>query len=139
MTTLDTGISDAPLLRKRSVTALAAAALAVGGFVAVSLALKSLAHLALAALRLSEDSYGQCAEYILVTALAMYSVRKALDAASIRYRGKVIVSFFVVIIALVMGYALTSGILKVDFLTSLLQMSALGLFAYLQFWTHDGR
>jgi hypothetical protein len=138
MTTLEAGITHLPRLRKRSVTAFAAAALAVIGFVVVSLALKSLAHLVLSSLALFEDSYGQCAEYILITALSMYIVRKGLDAAGLRHHGKFVFTLFLAISVLVMAIALSSGIMKVDFWISLLQMAALCLFAYLQFWTHDG-
>ncbi len=139
MTTLDTGITDVPLPRKRSAMAFATAALAVAGFVGVSLALQSLAHRALAAFGLVEDAYGQCAQYILVTALSMYAVRKGFDLAGMKYSGTVIVALFLAISVMVLAAALSSGVMKVDFLISLLQMSALCGFAYLQFWRHEGR
>ena len=138
MTTFDSGTADVPLLRKRSALALAVAALAVVGFVAVSLALKSAAHLALVSFGLLEDSYGQCGEYILVTGVSMFAVRKGLDLTAIKYNGRIIFYFFLSISILVMAFALSSGFMKVDFLISLLQMSALCLFAYLQFWARDG-
>jgi hypothetical protein len=68
----------------------------------------------------------------------MYAVRKGFDAARIRYSGKVIVSFFLSISVMVLAAALSSGVMKVDFLISLLQMSALCGCAYSQFWRHDG-
>jgi len=138
MTTLDAGATDVPLRRGRSAfSALAVAAVAVAGFVVCSLVLKSLAHVALGSLRLVEDSFGQSAEYILITAGAMFAVRKTMDLLSIRYEGRVVFSFFFAISALVMTFALSSGFMRVDFLVSLVRMSALCLFAYLQFWRND--
>ena len=139
MTTFETGVTDVPLPRKRSVMALATAVLAVAGFVGVSLVLQSLTHRALAVLGLVEDAYGQCAQYIVVTAVSTYAVRKAFDLGGIRYSGKVIVGLFLTISIMVLAAALSSGVMKVDFLISLLQMSALCGFAYLQFWRHGGR
>ncbi len=139
MTALANGITDVQPLRKRSVMMVATAALAVAGFVGVSLALGSLATLALTGLGLVEDSYGQCAQYILTTGLSMYVVRAGFDALGIRYSGTMIVSFFLAISLLVMAFALSSGFMRVDFAISLLQMSALCLFAYLQFAARDGR
>jgi hypothetical protein len=139
MTTLDSGITHLPPLRKRSVTAFAAAAMAVAAFVAISLALKSMAHMALVATGLVEDAFGQCTEYVVVTALSMGLVRRLLDAASLRYGGRTIFIVFLSISVLVMAFALSSGMMKVDLLISLLQMSALCVSAYLQFWTRDGR
>jgi hypothetical protein len=137
MTTLDAGITHVPLFRKRSIVALAAAALAVAGFVAVSLALKFSVHLALASLGLVEDSYGQCAEFILISGVSMFVARKAMDTATMRYNGKLIFFVFLAISIMTMAFALSSGIMKVNFLISLLQMAALCAFSYLQFWTHD--
>ncbi len=137
MTTLDAGTTDVPLFRKPSALAVAAAALAVAGFVVVSLALKSAAHFALASLGLVEDSYGQCAEFIVVSGVSMFAVRKALDLTTVRYNGKMIFCFFLAISIMTLSVALSSGIMKVNFFISLLQMSALCVFAYLQFWMHE--
>jgi hypothetical protein len=139
MTTLDAGMTDVPLRRRRpTLTALAAAATAVAGFVVTSLVLKSLAHIALRALGLVEGSFGQTAEYVLVTGASMFAVRKTMNLMAIRYQGRLIVSIFMTISALILSFALASGIMKVDFVHSLLQMAALCLFAYLQFWGRDG-
>jgi len=64
----------------------------------------------------------------------MFAVRKAMNLLGIRYDGRIIFSAFLAISVLVMVFAVSSGSMKVDFLISLLQMSALCLFAYLQFW-----
>jgi hypothetical protein len=139
MTTLDAGITDVPLSRQRSVMGLLAAVLAVAAFVAVSLALKSAAHLALVSFGLIEDAYGQCAEFTLISGASMFAARKLLDLTALQYNGKIIVLFFMAISGLTMAFALSSGIMKVDFFISFLQMSALCAFAYLQFWTQSDR
>jgi hypothetical protein len=138
MATLEAGITNVPLRRRRpALMALATAATAVAGFVVASLVLKSLAHIAVGSLRLVENAFGQSAEYVLVTAISMFAVRKAMNLLRIRYEGRVVFSLFMAISGLVMLFALSSGSMKVDILVSLLRMSALCLFAYLQFWRSD--
>ena len=139
MTTLYPGITDVPLVRKRSVMAFASAVVAVAGFVAISLVLQSVARLAIERLGMIEDTYGQCVQFILVTAASMYAIRKIFDKAGINYSGKLIFGFFLATSVIVMAFAMSSGLMKVDFIVSLLQMSALCLFAYLQFGAHHRR
>jgi hypothetical protein len=135
MTTLDAAIAHRSHQRTPlAVTAFIIPAVSVAGFVVISLALKFAAHLALSAFRLTEDAYGQCAEFIVTAALAMFAVRKVLDLTFAGYDGRVIFGCFAALSALVMAFALSSGVMRVDFLISLLQMSALCLFAHLQFW-----
>jgi hypothetical protein len=60
-----------------------------------------------------------------------------MDTATMRYNGKLIFFVFLAISIMTMAFALSSGIMKVNFLISLLQMAELCAFSYLQFWTHD--